>query len=132
MNRSAGGFTLMEVIVAMMILSVSAVLLLESHYGSLDLTADAQAVATQNRLLEAAVNFAQIETIAGETDGDGDFGDMYPGYAYAFTADEVDSEERSGLYRVEVILSTPTAPVERSFFVYVDALATDDETRRSI
>lgn len=127
MSRSTAGFTLMEVVVAMAILSVSAVLLLESHYATLDLTAEAQSVATANRLLEAAVSYAQIQTIAGETRGDGEFGELYPGYSYAFTADEVDHDQRSGLYQVEVVFTTPTEAVEHTFFVYVDALAQGDE-----
>lgn len=129
MNRSTAGFTLMEVVVAMALLSVSAVILLESHYASLELTADAQEIATQNRLLEAAVSYAQIQTIAGETRGDGEFGDLYPGFAYEFSADEVENDNNSGLYRVEVVFTTPTDTMEHSFFVYVDALATSDELR---
>lgn len=131
MTRTQSGFTLMEVIVAMAILSVSAVLLLESHYASLELTADAQTIATENRLFEAAVSFAQIETIAGESRGEGDFGEFYPGYTYAFSSDEVEHDDRSGLYRVDVLFTTPTDQMEQSFFVYVDALAAGDEPRLS-
>lgn len=131
MNRSTDGFTLMEVVVAMAILSVSAVLLLESHYASLELTADAQVIARENRLLEAAASFAQIQTIAGEKRGDGDFGDLNPGYSYTFSSDEVDHDDRSGLYRVDVVFTTPTDTDEHSFFVYVDALASSNEARPS-
>ena len=127
MSRSTGGFTLMEVVVALALLSVGAVLLLESHYASLDLTADATEIATQNRLLEAAVSFAQIQTIAGEKRGDGNFGEIYEGYAYAFTSDEFEDDNRSGLYRVDVVFTTPAETIEHSFFVYVDALAVGNE-----
>lgn len=129
MSRRAGGFTLMEVVVAMGILSVSAVLLLESHYASLELTADAQAVATKNRLMEAAANYAQIEVIAGEKNGEGDFGEVYPGFSYSFDADEVEDELRSGLFSVQFSFTTPTETLEKTFFVYVDALANGGEAR---
>lgn len=130
MRRPDAGFTLMEVVVAMAILSVSAVLLLESHYASLELTADAQEVATQNRLLEAAVSHAEIQTIAGNERGEGEFGDLHPGYSYAFTANPVENDNRSGLFDVTVVLTTPTETIEQQFFVYVDALATSDDPRR--
>ncbi len=131
MKHADNGFTLMEVVVAMAILSVSAVLLLESHYASLDLTADAQAHAMQTQLIEAAINFAQIQVMSGENRGDGDFGEWHPGFRYAFTADEVEDDDRSGLYRVELQFEAPAESLQRTFYVYADALANDEKPRKN-
>ncbi len=126
-SSSSSGFTLLEIVVALAILSTGLVMLLESHFATLMLAGDAQLSVTENVLLEQVVFWSETQVLLGEESGDGAFGDRHEGYRYAFQAEEVDEETRPGLWTVSVALETPTGMVDRSFMVYRDPGEDADE-----
>jgi len=98
------GFTLIEIIMALAILGLSLFILLETQFSSLNLFSDSQDVVTQNMLMDQAIAQAEIEILTGEEEGDGNFGDEYEGYAYAFESELVDEIEFPGLVEVKLTL----------------------------
>ena len=66
-RSSTEGFTLIEVVVALGILASALVILLESHYGSLQLFDAAQNIAFTDQLMEHAIGESERLALTGET-----------------------------------------------------------------
>jgi len=118
MSRSSGGFTLLEVVIALAILAAAVVMLLESHYGTLNLFVDAQDQATAEYIANEAMAAATREVLSGELSGEGDFGPAYDGYGYAFETKLQDEVETPGLYEVTVQVFGPTIEKTVNYLVY--------------
>ncbi len=73
------GFTLLEVLVAMAVLSVALVGLLGLYNRSLLLTAQAQRLTTATLLVQEMLSRTQLEGIDATQLGAGDFADLHPG-----------------------------------------------------
>jgi general secretion pathway protein I len=91
-RRTASGFTLLEVMVAMAIMAIVLVSVYRMHSQTLTMNTAARFY-TQAPLL-AQSKLAQLEAASsGIIEGDsGDFGDKFPGYTWSISADEVSSE----------------------------------------
>jgi general secretion pathway protein I len=76
---SRTGFTLLEVLVAMAVLSVALVGLLGLYNRSLLLTAQAQRLTTATLLAQEVLSRTQLEGINAIQPGAGDFADLHPG-----------------------------------------------------
>ena len=116
--KGDAGFTLIEVVVALAILGTGLVILLETHYATLQLFGDAQEEATARILIESVVGEAETEVLAGNESGDGDFGRRYPDFAYTFTAVQLDETNMPGLFEVIVKLTGPQGEKELTFYTY--------------
>lgn len=112
MNRRRHGFTLLEIVISLAILSVSLMVLVESQSASVMQTVDSQRVLTANSLAEAKLAEVLLglemhgftESDQGEEGSfesfgdDGSYGDVvdfegeYDDYSYAWTIRQVDME----------------------------------------
>ncbi len=106
--RSSGGFTLMEVMVAMAIMAIVLVSVYRMHSQTLTMNAAARFY-TQAPLL-AKSKLAQLETSSSEPiSGDsGDFGEKFPGYSWTVVTEDVSSEvlgESGDLKRIDLKVS---------------------------
>lgn len=106
-----GGFTLLEVLVAIAILAISLTTIYGSQARSLVLASEAQFRITSSFL--AGMKLAELESgTAGLVNDDGEFGDDYPGYSWKTTVEDAvfqDIKEFSGIEtdarKVEVTVS---------------------------
>lgn len=98
-RRAEGGFTLLEVMLAMSILAIALVAVFQSQSQSISMMARSRFDTAAPLLAQAKM--AEIEAIAsGEVTSDsGDFGDDYPGYSWNF---EILGTEIPGVEKVEV------------------------------
>lgn len=103
------GFTLIEVMVAIAIIGTSLLILLDAHYNAMSLFADARDEALMQAFLERVLGQAEIDLLAGNLDGSGDFGERYPGYSFSYAAHLINEEETVPLYEV---LATVRGPDE--------------------
>ncbi len=117
-GSSRDGFTLIEVVVALGILASALVILLESHYGSLQLFDAAQNVAFTDQLMEHAIGESERLALTGELSGEGDFGKRFSDYRYRFEAKPVSPEELPGLLEITVLVEGPDGTKEMQFLVY--------------
>jgi general secretion pathway protein I len=106
-----GGFTLLEVLVAIAILAISLTAIYGSQARSLVLASEAQFRITASFL--AGMKLAELESgTAGLANDDGEFGDEYPGYSWKISVEDAvlqNIKEFSGIEtdarRVEVTVS---------------------------
>jgi type II secretion system protein I len=115
----ARGFTLIEVLVAMVILSIAFMWLLSSQGQSIEM-------ATRSRFLTTATLLAQeriSEVTSGEQtvsqgSGGGDFGEDYPGYRYEET---VESTVLPGYFKYSLTVKwgSEEKPLETKFISFL-------------
>ena len=125
-RHGTDGFTLIEVVAALAILGVALLVLLETHFASLNLFIDVEDQARMDLFVTQAVGIAEFEVLAGSEAGEGDFGENYEGYAYSFTADLRDPEVTPGLFDVTVRITGPDETHSVTFLLY-DGLQIDLE-----
>lgn len=113
-----GGFTLIEVVVALAILGVAVFALLEAHYGSVSLFVDAEDASRIDLVVSQAVAQAELQILSGEERGEGELGAYLPDYSYSFTAAQTDEVENPGLYEVTVTVRGPNVEREVNYLVY--------------
>lgn len=114
--------------VALAILGTGLFVLLEAHFASLMLFSEAQEAAEMRLFVEQAMGLAEVEVLAGETGGEGDFGERYPEYSYVYSATEAYGEEMPGLLEVMVMVNGPADERQLTFYVF-DGNQVDPKTR---
>lgn len=113
MPRTRGGFTLIEILIALTILAGSMFVLINTHYSALNLHLTTAEEVDARVLLESIVGRAEMAIAGKELSGGGDFGARYPGYSWSYEAQEVGGEEGSPLlsdtvfYQVTATLTSP-------------------------
>jgi prepilin-type N-terminal cleavage/methylation domain-containing protein len=87
-RRKRAGFTLVEVMAALAILGAALFVLLDAHYGALRLHDQARTRTVMHNFMVQAIGRAEVEVLAGNLSGSGDFGKRYPDYKYSYDAKE--------------------------------------------
>ena len=117
-RHGTDGFTLIEIVAALAILGVALLVLLQTHFASLNLFVDVEDQARMDLFVTQAVGVAEFEVLAGSEAGEGDFGENYEGYAYSFSADLRDPEVAPGLFDVTVWITGPETTHSIVFLLY--------------
>ena len=96
LQRSAKGFTLLEVMIAIAILAIALTTLLGNQSQSLRFADESQFAFIASRL--AQQKFSEIEASGDDLyTTDGEFGDDNPGYFWSFEVDDPDFEDHPAL-----------------------------------
>jgi prepilin-type N-terminal cleavage/methylation domain-containing protein len=104
--RFCEGFTLVEVLVALSLLAVTAVVLIDTHYSSMRLFADARDEVIMQSFLQSALGQAEIDVQNGTLSGSGNFGKRYQEFSYTYAA-QLMGAESIPLYTVTVQVTGP-------------------------
>ncbi len=102
-----GGFTLIEVLVALAILGTSLFILLDTHFDALNLHDQTREAVEMDALMKQALGIAEVAVMNGTHEDGDDFGAAYPGYSYRFSAELIEEVEGVFLYDVMVTVSGP-------------------------
>ncbi len=113
-----GGFTLIEVVVALAVLGVGLTILIESHYATVRLFVQAEEQATARMAVGQAVSQAELEVLSGKASGKGELGARFPDYSYEFSSKARDKKENPGLFEVEVTVRGPELEKKLQYLVY--------------
>lgn len=116
--RTGGGFTLMEVLVALGVLSTSLFVLVSAHYSAMNLVVEGMDEADRRMLLESAVGRAEVAVMTGTLSGGGEFGAAHEGFSWSFEAMPAGADEMVPLYQVTATLTTPDDTKSLDFFVF--------------
>jgi len=113
-RRSAGGgFTLLEVLIALAILSLAGTALVEAHLGSMYLWGRARESVVARELLQQMMAEAEIEDISGGKYDQGEIEEgPNAGYTWEIESGGFDQSDLSALYE---IVCTVTAPSGRKY-----------------
>lgn len=114
------GFTLVEIMVAVAILGGAMLILLDAHYGALSLSSETRESVLLQEFLEKALGEAEVQVMAGQLSGAGDFGKTYPEYSYTFTAQAM-GEQYVPIFTVMVSVTGPIESKEMQMLVYTMA-----------
>ena len=120
------GFTLAEVLVALVILGGGMFVLVNAHFSALSLHMLTQEEVETRMLLEIAVSRAEMGVAAEELTGGEDFGPRYPGYSYSYDAQARGDAENPYMmdiefYTVSTTLTTPEGDtVSLQFYTFLN------------
>lgn len=86
------GFTLLEVMVALAILSIALTSIYRLHGQTMDMSARARFYNQAPLLAQAKLSEIERQGIKNAADGSGDFGEAHPGYAWSVSVEEMPSD----------------------------------------
>jgi len=112
-HRAAGGFSLLEIVVAMALISIALLAVSRLQSRNMDLQWEARFLTTARYLAQDRI--ARIEALAQPEPGtaSGAFGEDFPGYGYREEITAVEGTDR--LYRVTVSVTLSENAGERAF-----------------
>ena len=112
-HRAAGGFSLLEIVVAMALISIALLAVSRLQSRNMDLQWEARFLTTARYLAQDRI--ARIEALAQPEPGtaSGTFGEDFPGYGYREEITAVEGTDR--LYRVTVSVTLSENAGERAF-----------------
>lgn len=113
-----GGFTLIEVVVALAVLGVGLTILIESHYATVQLYTQAEELAMAQMAVGQAVSQAERDVLSGKASGKGTLGARFPGYGYEYTSKAQDKKENPGLFAVDLTVTGPNLEKTLQYLVY--------------
>lgn len=100
--RKTGGFTLLEVMIAMAILAIALVVVFQSQSQSISMASESRFVTTASLLAQSKMSEMEAVDPGELGSGSGDFGDGYPGYSWRTT---VDGTHMDSIKKIDVTVS---------------------------
>jgi general secretion pathway protein I len=91
-SRPTAGFSLIEVMVALAILTISLTSVYRLQSVTFDMSADARFYTLAPMLAQERLAAIEREGLKNAADSKGDFGQAYPGYSWSVRIEEVDSD----------------------------------------
>jgi general secretion pathway protein I len=111
-RKTASGFTLLEVMVAMAIMAIVLVSVYRMHTQTLTMNSAARFYTQAPMLAQSKLAQLEAEPSSIITGDSGDFGDKFPGYSWSITTDEISSEVLgeigADLKRIDMMVSFNT------------------------
>ena len=121
-RRSAAGFTLLEVMVAVAVIAIALVAVFQLHAQTVSMGSVARFYATAPMLAQARIS--ELETAeAGSFQNDsGDFGNDFGGYVWTSTVEDIESEVlgrgAEALKRIEITVEHEGEGLRYQFRTY--------------
>jgi general secretion pathway protein I len=108
-HQKCRGFTLIEVLVAIAILTIALTSIYRLQSDTFRMSADARFYAMAPLLAQQQLSTLERQGLSNATDGSGDFGQEYPGYQWAVriedaTADLIKNPQQH-LIRIDVVVT---------------------------
>jgi general secretion pathway protein I len=107
------GFTLLEVMVALAILSISLTSIYRLHGQTMDMSARARFYNQAPLLAQAKLSEIERQGTQNAADGSGDFGEAHPGYSWNVSVEEMPSDllkaNEYHLVRIDIRISSDSA-----------------------
>ena len=113
-RQAEGGFTLLEVMLAMSILAIALVAVFQSQSQSISMIARSRFDTAAPLLAQAKMAEIEAITSADVTLESGDFGNDYPGYSWSF---EIMETEITGVEKVEVAVKNENMKSGNTFIL---------------
>jgi type II secretion system protein I len=112
-----GGFTLIEILIALAILSVAGITLVESNTVSMHLWNRHRETVIVRQLLERKMAEAEVNALSGSKSDSGEFEGVHSGYTW-----DVESRpfEEQSLYELTCTITTPTGREYKLTYIYFD------------
>jgi general secretion pathway protein I len=112
MERNEAGFTLMEVMIAMVILAIALVTVFQSQSQSISMATRSRFLTVSSLLAQGKA--AEIDAIDSKiiTSGSGDFGDDFPDYAWSI---DVKDTEFDSLKKIDVVVINTKMAANNSY-----------------
>ncbi len=120
------GFTLAEVLVALVILGGGTFTLMSAHFAALGLHSFTQEAVDGRQLLESIVGRAEMAIAVEELSGGGDFGPRYQGYSWTYEAEQIGNTDSpftmdTAFYHVRAALSAPDGKEQTlEFYTFIN------------
>ena len=102
-SSGCGGFTLLEVMIAMAILAISLVTVYQSQSQSISMAGDSRFLTTASLLAQGRMAEIDAADPRGVVSGSGDFGEAFPDYTWQVEVGDV--EESSLLKRIALTVT---------------------------
>ncbi|HOQ89129.1 MAG TPA: prepilin-type N-terminal cleavage/methylation domain-containing protein [Candidatus Hydrogenedentes bacterium] len=112
----SGGFTLVEILVALTVLAVAAFVLVDAHLTAAKIHLDAAEAAEKRMLLEGVVSRAEVALSAGNLSGEGFFDDTRQDYRWSFQAEPYSADAFTPLFHVQASLIGPDGEDTLEFY----------------
>lgn len=107
------GFTLLEVMVALAILSIALTSIYRLHGQTMDMSARARFYNQAPLLAQAKLSEIERQGTKNAADGSGDFGEAHPGYSWNVSVEEMPSDllkaNEYHLVRIDIRISSDSA-----------------------
>lgn len=107
------GFTLLEVMVALAILSIALTSIYRLHGQTMDMSARARFYDQAPLLAQAKLSEIERQGIKNAADGSGDFSEAHPGYTWSVSVEEMPSDlmkaDEYHLVRIDIRISSDSA-----------------------
>jgi len=116
-RRSRCGFTLLEVLIALAILSLAGIALVESHLGSVHMWGRYRESVIVRGMLQEKMAEAEIESLSGDKQDGGEFDPPYEDYSWEIESTSLDEP---ALYEIVCTVSAPSGREYSLTYIYYD------------
>ena len=106
-TNNTRGFTLIEIMAALAVLGVALFVLMQSHYGALNLHSIMEDEVMMRHFLESTVGNAEAAILQETLSDSGDFGARFPGYTWSYEGSLVEEGTGMELYDVSATVTSP-------------------------